>query len=100
MPNTLHLVSSTPATTGERGAMRSSIGVRPGVLTCDCGVTSSMRRPARNSLVILVTVIGERHSCSDSSLRVMDGAVQIDRSTDARLRSLTSLRLIPAFRIK
>ena len=87
----------TPRMTGDTSPMRSSIGVRPGVLIGSCGGTSSIICFCSSSLVMLVTVIGDSCRLSESSLRVMVPAVQIDCSSRARFRSLTSTRLIPAF---
>lgn len=86
-----------PSTTGDVEQMRSSIGVRPGDLMGSCGANSSMMCFCSSSLVMFVTVMGDRCSPSESSLRVMLPAVQTDCSSSARFRSLTSIRLMPAF---
>ena len=86
-----------PSTTGDVEQMRSSIGVRPGDLMESCGANSSMMCFCSSSLVMFVTVMGDRCSPSESSLRVMLPAVQTDCSSSARFRSLTSIRLMPAF---
>ena len=95
-PNRQLLVTKMPMMTGEVSEICSVIGVRPGDFARSSGGTSSMMFSCRNSVVMFVTVMGDRWERSESSLRVIWPAVQIICSSRARLFCLIPTRFMPS----